>query len=347
MALLYIDGFEQYTIADEETMSRNGWNSAAAGGLGNAAIHIQAQTRHAGFGHQLQLTANNVAVARGVPATVDFIFGFAYKPDGIGGFIIAKMLSGGTVAITLQLTAGGDIEIRRGSSAVIGVTSGLNLVAQTWYYIEFECLINDSGNYDLHVDGASVKSDPSVDTKSATTTLHTDGIQFIGNSTHDATYDDIYFLDKTGSDNIDFLGDCRVETVFPDADGNENDWTRVGGGSNNFEAVDDGATVDDDSTYNHSATATERELYGFAPLTGNIDTVFGVQASMIVRKEEAGFREVRVISRNNVTEVESVNKTLGIKYQQKNMILENNPDGGGDWTEAAVNTAQFGIDLQT
>jgi len=68
---------------------------------------------------------------------------------------------------------------------------------------------------------------------------------------------------------------------------------------------------------------------------------------MLCRKEEAGFREVKNIARNGTTEVDGPIQTLGTLYDLKNHMMENNPDGGGDWTEATVNTAQFGLEIET
>ena len=67
---------------------------------------------------------------------------------------------------------------------------------------------------------------------------------------------------------------------------------------------------------------------------------------MLVRKEDAGTRQIRIIGRNVATEVESADFTLGLDWVYRNHIFENNINGGADWTEAAVNTAEFGIDLQ-
>jgi hypothetical protein len=188
--------------------------------------------------------------------------------------------------------------------------------------------------------------DTNVDTRNGTPT-DVGVIAFEGEGTTDNTIDDVYVLDDAGSDNTDFLGDVRVETVFPDADGAANDFTRVGGGSNNYEAVDDGLTPDDDTTYNHSSTAADEELYGFAALTGSVGTVFGVCVKMLARKEDAGHRLVRTIARSGTTQSESGDQGLGIQYKFVDHIYENDPDGGADWDEAAVNAAQFGFTIQT
>jgi hypothetical protein len=247
--------------------------------------------------------------------------------------------------LRLSLTAAGELRLDRGTTQ-IDVTSGLGIAQGEWHYYEINATIhNSAGAYDVHVDGAQVFSDTGVDTQNGGA-AQVDNFELAGDALLDPEFDDIYFLDDAGSDNTGLLGDCRVETVFPDALGNENDFTASPAVDQHLN-VDDGVTPDDDTTYNHSATATDRELYGFAALAGSVGTIFGVDAKMLVRKEDAGFREVRVIARSNVTEVESVNLTLGIEYAYKNNIFENDPNGGTDWDEAAVNAAQFGLDLQT
>ncbi len=340
MALLLIEGFDQYGSVAES--ARGGWS----GTVGIQRL-TGASTRF-NQGVCFECTANNFNLQHSIPASVDVTVGVAVNmADGMIDAEIIYLKNGGITHLVLATTTAGELRLLRGSGGTqLAITSGLGLLATVWFYVEINCRIDNSGDYDVHVDGSQVFSDTAVDTQNGGSAV-VDNIQLVGNVTADPRYDDIYVLDDTGSDNVGILGDCRVETVFPDADGNENDFTRVGGGTNNFEAVDDGLTPDDDSTYNHSATATDRELYGFAALAGDVGTVFAVDAKMLVRKEEAGFREVRVIGRSNVTEVESADFTLGVNYGFKNHIFENDPNGGIDWTETSVNAAQFGIDLQT
>lgn len=341
MALLWIDGFEQYANQADIT---DAYDSLSA-----LAISILTG-RNTGAGNNkcVQIDFGNITLIRrlGLESTPTVVVGFAWqKAVNLATNDIFRLYNGGTEMIVLKQVSGGELGVDRGATNLFN-TSGLGLVAGTWFYVELKIFIHDSaGTVELWIDGVKEIDETSVDTKNGTPNT-IDSIWMVGDNGN-ALFDDLYFLDDSGSDNTDRLGDSRVETVFPDADGNTNDFTRVGGGSNNFEAVDDGSTPDDDSTYNHSSTAADKELYGFEALQGQVDTVFAVQATMYARKQETGERVVRVVARSNVTEVDSGDLTLGAQYRYLSNMYENDPDGGGNWDEAAVNAAQFGFKLQT
>jgi len=344
MALLLIDGFEQYGTPNE--LSRGGWSAP----LAHASVHTIVDGRI--DGQAIQMWQNVGQLVHGVPASTTFTCGFAYnfKLAGPDGNRMVYFRNSTTVHITLQSTNAGELVIQGVNGfTTLETTSGLGMVIDTWYYIELEATIGNSGSYDVQVDGVSVMSDSGgSDTQNGATTT-VDNISFQGDVNIKPYVDDVYFLDTTGSDNTGLLGDSHVETVYPDGDGNENDFMPEPSGAN-YLNVDDSINSphepDDDTTYNWSATATDRELYTFSALTGSIGTVYGVDAKMLCRKEDAGSREVRVIARSSTSEVESANLSLGVDYVYKNEIFENNPNGGGDWTESTVNAAEFGLDLQ-
>jgi len=341
VALLWIDGFEQYNTVAQILDVYDSTQS----------VGVTSQTgRNTGGGNNkcVEIDFNNSTLIKNIPeSTATIVVGFAWNQatSGVGAQDLLRLYNEGTEMIVLRKDSSGELLVDRGATN-LGTSSGLGLLAQTWYYIELKVFIHDStGTVDVWVDGVNELTLTSQDTKNGTPNTIT-RVYLVGTA-FDWQYDDYYILDDSGSDNTDRLGDSRVETVFPDADGNANDFTRVGGGSNNYEAVDDGGTPDDDTTYNHSSTATDQELYGFAALAGSIDTVFAVQACMRVRKEETGERLIRTVARSNVTEVESGDLSLGAGYRYKFGMYENDPDGGGNWDEAAVNAAQFGIAIQS
>lgn len=336
MALLVIEGFDQYGAIGQ--MGRGGWGRLTTGTLETG--------RFTGKSYQIANDFNSNYI--GFPPTDFVVVGFAYNPAlSLPNSTVAlcTLFNGTTTQLSFRVISGGEIECRRSTSVILGTTTGAGITAGNWCYIEIKTTIaNSGGSIYVQVDGTNVGTFTSLDTHQSGS-IDVSGFLFQGSTSADHQIDDLYILDDAGTDATDFLGDCQVETLFPNANGNENDFTRVGGGTSNYEAVDDGATPDDDTTYNWSATATDRELYNFGNITGNVDTVHAVDAKMLARKEDPGNREVRTIARSSVTEVESASKGVSTEYRLISNIYENDPNGGGNWTESAVNAAEFGLDL--
>ena len=344
MALLLIEGWDQYD--DDDEIIRGGWSTNNAGGMASIASPV-----HGTLGRAIEISTSGTILSHNVPtssATIVMGFAMQLKDTGPVSAQLVRLWEGTGVQGELTVTNSGELEYHRGSqAALLGTSSGAGLVQSVYQFIELKVLFHASaGTVEIRVDGVEVLSLTSQNTLATSTAVMT-RIDLVGANSPEPAFDSMYVLDDSGSDNTDFLGEVFVETLVPDADGNVNDFTRVGGGSNNWEAVDDIAPPDDDTTYNHSVTATDQELYGFAALAGNIGTIFAVEASALVRKEDPGFREIQLRSRSNVTEVDSPNKGMSLTYRYINHIFENDPDGGTDWDEAAVNAAEFGIVLET
>ena len=154
MALLLIEGFEQYTLTDETELSRGGWLSSS--GISTSFFNF-VTGRHSG-GRALSLVANGITLHRGVPATDVIVFGFAYKllNSGPGGWTVIALRNATIDHLVLVITAGGELQLNRGVTQ-IDITSGLGIVQGVWYYIEIKATIhNSAGAYDVQVDGASV-----------------------------------------------------------------------------------------------------------------------------------------------------------------------------------------------
>ena len=204
MALLFIEGFEQYN--DELELGRGGWSGAFSSAIGNIVTG-----RNGGKAMENRGTLANVR--HGFTATDFFVFGHAFRiQDQLATLNYLTFYSpGNTSMIVLRITTSGELAILRGTT-VLEETVGLNLGADIWYYIELKILIHDStGTYDLVVDGISVLSDVNQDTRNGTPT-EVNRFDFLGSGTIDPAIDDIYILDDAGSDNVDFLGDVRVES---------------------------------------------------------------------------------------------------------------------------------------
>ena len=342
MAMLFCEGFEQY--ADQADFLRSIWKTQFAGGITGFAAG-----RHGG--QALQLHSANQSVAFPADGGVEYFIGVAVNFTGasVAAMPIIQLQALDIVQFAVNVTAAGELEVV--ADTQLDITSGLGLTFGIWYYIELHVLIDATvGEFEVKVNGATQLGPSTGEDTARVQGPNIHKIILQQNGTNQPTYDDFYLLDATGLTNNDFLGDIIVETVFPDGDGNRNDMTRVGGGLNNFEAVDDGATPDDDSTYNHGNVVGDDELYTFGDLTGSgfqIDTVHAVGVSNHFRSADAGLRTIKALARSNVTEVEGASQGSNASYRYSQHVYETDPDGGGAWDEAAVNAAEFGITIGT
>ena len=252
--------------------------------------------------------------------------------------------------VAIDISATGEIIAMRGTTT-LGTSSAGVITHNTWHYIEAKVFVDNSvGTVDVYVDGTSVLSLTSQDTKDNNTRdANIYSIRISGASV-DCEHDDIYIADTTGLTNNDILvGPLAIEALTPDADGTTNNFTPLSG-LTNWEMVDDGNAPDDDTTYVSSGTVSDQDLYSFGDMTGfgeTIGSVVAVQPMMHLRKEHTGPRVMRCLARNGLTTVEGGDGVCGTEWRYLKHIYETDPDGGGAWDETAVNSAEFGIKIQS
>jgi len=335
MALLYMEGFDHYgDVADVNRFwsAQNDANvTLATGRTSGKALEIGAVSRRQYLNF---------------PLTVTIVVGFACKyaaggTNPISIREIAGFMANGSDQLDIILNTTGTLGIRRGST-VLGTSTAT--MSTSWSYVEVKVLFSQTvGTIDMQINGASEISDTSLDTMQ-TTIVGATSFYIDGDGAADPTFDDIYILDTTGSDNTDFLGDVTVETLYPTGAGNSTDWSPSAGA--NWENVDDGASPDDDSTYNSETTAADHDSYVMGDISQNVDTVFGVSVINHCRKEEAGFREVACMFREGGGDIFGTAQAMSTDFRYQAEIFEND-QGGSDWTETTVNAMEAGIRLDT
>lgn len=334
MTMLIMEGFEGYEDATDirrrHQLVASGTPTLVSGRFG---------------GQALRMGTNNILWLSGFGNPSSFVLGFAVRFTGatIASAALVRVFSGVIEHLELRVNVAGKLFVDRGSTNLGESDTPMHL--NDWTYIEFKATIADTGSFEVRMDGKTVMSDGSVDTRQGAN-AEIDLIGIYRAVSQAEEHDDLYLLDDQGLTNTDFLGDIQIETMVPDADGNRNDFTRVGGGLNNFEAVDDGDTPDDDTTYNHSATLDDAELYGHAAMTASFDTVFALQVRNHYRKENAGDRQVRSLIRSNTNEAEGSAKVLSVDWRYGDDIFETDPQGGGAWTETRINALEAGFTIE-
>lgn len=336
MAILLMEGFEGY--ANSADIKRRYLTNSAS---------VSFVTGRDGIGQSFTLNFNSANCWLPYPTSDENLtVGFGYK---IGTSVTSRDImiitseNGVTEQIVLRNDSGGNIYLDRGATNLASYAAGL--LAETWYYFEIEILFSDTvGTYDVYLNGGNVITGTGADTR-AVTGENSAAIKLQGGSSSNRHYDDLVVIDGTGADQTTRIGPCFIETVIPDSDGTTVNFTPSAG--SNWQNVDDGNAPDDDSTYNSSSTATDKDLYGMAALTGSVGTVYAVMVRNYVRTVDAGTRGIKAVARSSVTEVDGTEDFIDQSYVYVDHIYENDPNGGGAWTESSVNAAEFGLKITT
>jgi hypothetical protein len=338
MALLGMNGFEDYgDTADmkaDDFVTTVGTMAFETGRITGRALTINSFDDDY-YHHLTAPTTATWYIGLGVKAT---------SPPSSDSVLIFTRNTDGGEEIRVYLAVGGTMQVRRSGTLLGTTTNSVNF--GTWNHIVLKVFQNNTtGTVEFWLNGTKEIDLTNVDTLNTVASLQYVHIAAVSASLPIAI-DDLYIGDDSGTDMTDQQGDCVIEMLTPNANGTTNNFTASPAVSN-YLNVDDGSAPDDDTTYNHSSTATHKELYACSNITGNVDTIHAVQVRAYARKEDAGNRQINLICRNNVTEVDSGQKGLTTTYGYKSHIYENDPDGGGNWTEADVNAMEVGLEIGT
>lgn len=216
------------------------------------------------------------------------------------------------------------------------------IVLDVWHYIECKVVIASSGgSVIVKIDGNTIFNLTSQNTLGQSG-YGASWLRFLSPSSN-TFVDDLVMWDTSGSVNNDFMGDCKVYQLAPDANGDVNNFTPSTG--SNYQNVDE-TTPNDDTDYNESSTVNDVDRYSYATLTepGNIK---GVQVNAYYRKTDAYIRSAKIQAMSNTHLSEGSEKFLGDSYKTDSSIFELNPDGSVAWTDTTINAATFGVKIQS
>lgn len=331
MALLIIDGGAEYY----STMSQR-WD----GGTATRDTSNQ-RTGAACIANPSALTK---AISSGQFPT--FILGYALKFNRATNVDMATFKSdnAATTHLTFRALTTGAIEVYRGTSGgtLLGTTAAGVIPNGTYAFIEIKATLHDTtGAVDIRVNGSSVLSLSSVDTKNAGTKTIFDSFTLTGAGGGGQTlyFDDIYLCNTSGSANNDFIGDSKVYALRPIGAGTTTQLTPNTG--QNWAAVDD-ATPDSLTTYVFSSTDNQYDTYSIEDLSTSSGFVAGIQVSMFANKSETGAKSVTSVYRHGSTDYPDSDLALGTDFAYMRWLREINPATGTAYTPAEINAMESG-----
>jgi hypothetical protein len=340
MALLWVDGWDQYGT----TVTATAVGFQARYPIATVPTNPIVRAGRL-FGNSISNSSGTVNLKLMTPNLGNMqtvIVGGAYNFDNVftDRLIVLWEADGVTEGFNLRLTSGGALAAYRGGTLLD--TSGVVISTDTWYYIEIKVRVGNAGtgNYEVRVNGVDVLSDTDADTQVGSND-YANRVEWYVRISNNCHIDDTYVCDGTGSKNNNFLGDSRVETLFPTADGASEDFTPTSG-SDNYAMVDDEATgLDSDTTYVESSTPDDRDTYSFTDLS-TIDLVRGVQLTVIARKTDVTDYDIELVLDTTAQSPITVNDTNYSSYSQ---IYEDNPGTASPWLDSEINGSEFGYEV--
>ena len=251
---------------------------------------------------------------------------------------LQNLWSSGACHISLVLTTGEEIKIQWNSTSkswdfyVDGVltASGTTYVEyDTWHNIQFWSFFDNAGFGRVKINGV-LDINYSGDTLPVAADASVAYLMFYNPSGNDNWYiDDVAW----GTD--DYLGDCRVEWVKPNADTAVEDWT-PSTGVDSYAMVDEVPLSDSDYLYTpNNADETELALTAW---DGTGKTPLLVVAWVRAREEAATGEQLNVGIDSNGTDDVTLH-TVSDDYRYYDHVMQQNPDGPAAWNEAAIQAA--------
>lgn len=236
-------------------------------------------------------------------------------------------------------------------ATVLATVGGVRLAR--WQFIAVKVTVSDTvGVLKAQLNTTTIVDLTNQDTRNAGSgddmdTVRFQGGQGTGGDVENDNYltADWFVFDDSGSRNNDLpTGEVLSgEALFPDAEGNQNDWAPNTGSDNS--ALVDEIDVDEDNTYISTSTATDTDLFTIDDVV-DLATIDAVQVKADCRVTDASTFDIELVMRTGTTETNVAGGTVSdsVDYATFYGMFEIDPDTATDWTVSGLNGAEIGVE---
>lgn len=354
MALLFIDGFDHYDPQAVDAFGDPWLARGKAAYLSPQATRINGRRpssyalrlpEGSGGGYVKNLDATKTSLIVGAAVRV-----VPFQNTGVEPLLIGVRDANSQVAHLVKIGEDGRLKLYRwvgngnsGYDQLIS-TSVATAPARGWHYVELQVTQGTSnGVLSVRINGILAIQMAAQNTIQGGGQLLTAFVGAVPGQSCPLTLDidDFYIADTTGTINNTFLGDVRVDALQAQADGSLNQWTASPVGTAAWESVSD----EDESTAISAPSAGLRQSFDVMPLpVMATPAIYGVQLTMLARKTDAGLGKVKGLVVSGAQTATSADIILQEQLAWQSTLFERNPNGSVQWTEAAFNAAEFGVE---
>jgi hypothetical protein len=338
MALVYFDGFQ-----DHDVMPKPEWG----GGAPTCTTGRDGTVKGAA---QTTATASSLTACTFPSSASPMIIGIAGKVSNLvtaSSTWLSILGVSATVQLSVTVNTAGFVEIRKGgkSGTLLGTSTGHTPIATgSFYHLQAKTVLHlTSGSCDVRLNNVPVVSVSGVST--ATLTENVGGCIWgaPGTGGITMTVDDLWAVDTTGATANDFLGDIKVKSLFPSADGDQLDWTPSTGTQHSL-TVDE--TTINTTDYVSDTVGGHRDLYQVDDLDATAVTVYGVRETIYCSKNDAGNALLKpVLKETGGTVTSETAQGLTLAWNGVYGTLRaTRPSDGSAWTVSEVNALQVGVE---
>lgn len=305
-------------------------------------------------GRDSSASDNYTLIPVGTPKQ-EIICGFAFKPrkdpSPVEFFYGAFDTAAGLNHVTCQILYGNTLRVLR-SYVVANLLGNIYNAFRPnrWTYVEIRVKVSNTvGEVEVKLNGVQKLNVSGVDTKDGSGADQITHINLAGadgsadTADYNYLWDDVYIVNKDGTSNNDFLGPHKVESIFPDAEGDNIDFTPSTGTDNS--ALIDENPRNDDTDYNESGTTGHYDLLtagNLSTITGNIK---GIQLNNDARVTDASPVDLINKVKSTVEDEAAAQQVSDTSYVTFFDIWEEDPNTSAAWTVSNVNALQIGYEV--
>lgn len=369
MALLYMDGFDHYyttvgntSATNMEGVAPNLWTNPDT----NTSSSLKPQIKtmlgvSTGYGLYTQLSGGSTnyggirlllpyTITSGTTLGIGMHLYMVNLPASIshplGNFLTYSPASG-SMDRCWKIGSDGKLNWSNGIGwGSVQATSTEIFSASTLYHVELKVYFHASaGTIEARVNGQVWLSATGLNTLGSTTKSHIGFWTGNGSGYFDGNWsyiDNLYIWDGTGGVNNDFLGERIIETLFPNADTAQADWS-LSTGSNGYNLLND--VPDNPSTnYIEATTVDDQSTFDMGSLVSPGLGIAAVQVNARARKTNAGASKIKFGVVAGSTESLSGDFEPALDQTQPfHKVFDVNPDTSAAWEVAEVNAAQVTV----
>lgn len=347
MTLLFFDGFQDALLHRKPE-----WDAVSAWAV---AVGRDASTNgSATVGNSVTKTCTLSSAAATCITGTAFLLGTS-SPYGGGTYYALGFVRAGTTELVVTVSVDGMLEVRRSTAGgtLLGTSSGHAPIPQlVWMHLQAKVLLHTStGTCELLLNGQTVLTLTGVATAGTSGSVSAVSVRSSSNSGGNNFWDDMWICDAVdatatqGRANNTYLGDLKVTSLIPSANGDLTAWSKSTG-TNAAALVDE--VPPNTTDYIFSSTSAQRELMTLPDLAATAGSVYGVRVNFYGLKTDAGASSVKPL----------VKETGGTITAQTALPLSVTaaPYSGGflftkpsapttPWSASDVNALQAGVEL--